>query len=1265
MPPPITISGDDLVGWSGLASAKPRFPLLVRKIVASAAPAGAVIQFRADSGVQLSGFDGFTNFPASVFPVPAGPAVWELSTKIGPEAKAEEDYTKRTAAPGTVQPSLTAYIAVTSRRWPGKTVWQTAKQAEGVWASVMAFDADDLSHWLENAPAVASWFAFELGRPVQDSLDLERVLADWSRRTEPALPLGVLSAGREAEVRAIRDWARRPPSVLRVRAETREEALAFVAAALALETNADWNSRALVVRSRNALDWALQPPAGRPLVVLAEVDGYDRGSAGLTQHLAIAFGADAQPQMPTVVLPSLDRRALGEVLAAVLEPADADRRAQECGGSAGALQRLLGYAERPSWAMGSLAAETRAVLLAGAWTPASQGDCEIVSQLSGGRSSSEVDAACSALSAGAGAPLRRQEDSWTWRSPPDAWRLLVHQLTEVQAAAFAGAAVAVLSENDPAAGAATAARLALSMRGPGLRYSGALRTGIARSLALLAQGTWGRPPVGGPAKRRAIAQNAVRQILDGDWRRWASAHSELPVLAEAAPEAFLDRLEASIAAGDEGVCHLLAIEGGVFGPTPHTGLLWGLEILAWEPVRMSRVVRALGRLAARDPGGQVANRPLRSLVSILRGFWPQTLAPSDARLQALRGLVAPTPGIAWQAGLALLPSRAPRGTLDDCMRPSFIQPPVPGMPRTVAIDVQFSNWVVDFVIELAASDISRWSELIHEIEGAPQSAISRVLRALSARLSGLAPLEAHALLWATVRSLLTELLRLPRYSEPMAADPELVALARQVYRALEPPDLVRRLAWLFTYRTDLPEENLGFDWRAAETRHAELRVAAMEEIVSLPGLQETMRALLGQVERPALVGQVLAQVHGAQGDILMLAAPPPGAEEPYREALAAFVDARSTAAGAEWVEQTLRQLESSGRRADAVRVALALNRNSATWAMLEAIGPELAAEYWRTGPRLYADASLADVEACVRNLVQAGAVVAALETLNLSTRADQERPPPNLAIEVLEACIAHPEALAPSMGGRGNLGFLVQKALQLIGDDQEVAAQRVWAVEVFFLPVLEHSWGTPRVNSALGDSPELWAELVQLAYIADEGGETETAPEVASDREETRRSRAHAAHSLLTNWGGCPGETLPPPERDLAVTTWVENALIQLNTRRRVTAGLIEIGKLLARVPPSDGVWPCLTARSLIEADRFASFPRHLEIAKSNLRGVTHGTVGDGGVRERALAQRLRGDAERLASTYPSTGALLGRMAEQYEREGERMDLHDEAIRES
>lgn len=1247
----VRITGQDLDTWSESPEANALLPVLVRRLLGAQLPSGrGRVQFRADAGVRFAGYDGVTDLVEPVLDAPAGPAVWELSVNARPQGKAEEDHAKRTESPGDVSPPATAYVALTARHWPGKEAWAQQKRRAGPWRDVLALDADDLARWLEGSPGVAAWFAAEvLGRPVDQLAGPRALLEAWSERTSPPLPAGVLLAGREEEAARVRAWAQAGPSILPVRGESHDEALHFAAAALTEgAADEDLETRVVVARSTAALEWLLAARTPQPLLILAafpEVEG--RATSARAHHLLVAHArGERLVGRDYVELRPLPRAALATALEQVLDAGRAQREAWACGGSVGALQRALGHGTRPAWAAaGTLAPEVRATLLAGAWSPAAAGDRTLIERLSA-KSADEVDAVCAALAADGA--VRRKEGAWTWRSANDAWGLLAERLTAAHLVSLAERACEALEEEDPEAGRALEERLMLAVQGQRRRHSAALRTGVATSLALLATQPLPDVPLG-PVQRRALVAHAVRRILTRPWQRWAALAPELPTLAEAAPEAFLEAVEESLGAGGAGVAGLFAVEQGGFGPSPHVHLLWALEALGWEPARLQRVAHALGRLAAVDPGGQMANRPERSLRALLDPLWPQTQATAAERLAALESLWGIAPQVAWKIALGLVSE--PRGwVLFAAHRPAFLPgPPPPRPPETLRIDVSMVMGALDAVLSRAGGDPERWADVLERLARWPAELRARALETLLTRAEALRARDPAGRAWAAARQHLVHVLSATKYGRPHP--PEEQALARRAYQALEPQDLVQRTAWLFATNPQAPEA-AGLDWEALDACYSQLRRSALQPFLARAERGQLLRALLRVVPSAGVLGFALGQLddNGLEG-LVLGSGLEPGAER--ADVVRGFLVARYPLAGAQWLAAVLAGLVQQGRREEAARAAEGLVPGGALWDVLESVGEGLPEVYWGLGPRLYGALTVDERLRAVRALLAAGRPAPALEVVSQWEDKGGAHLPAHLVLEVLEALLAAPDALR-ALGERGMAGYHVSRALAHLGTLDGADLERAIRLEAFYLPGLDHFGGAPRLFRALAETPALFAAAVEAAY----GDASERADPQAE------RSRRRAGHQVLERWDGVPAEEAPSGEREVLLERWCREVTTLLGARGLGDIGWHEVARVLARGDGDDGVWPCRVARRLLEEGAHPDLADYLRTAKRALRGVYTKGVMEGGEQERALAGEFRRDEAALrAQGFSRAAALVHSLAQRYEADAEREDVRAAELR--
>lgn len=178
--------------WADKREAQSLLPKVVRLLV-HATTDPRLASFRAGEGVQLGGWDGLVQVEAGNAFVPAGGSGWEMGTGKDVLSKANKDFASRSSDPQVVDPKRTTFVFVTPRRWLDKHGWAVERAAEGIWAGVRAYDADDLEQWLEQAPAVAAWFGSIVGTRPPGVRSLMEVWPSFAATTDPPLSKNLIS----------------------------------------------------------------------------------------------------------------------------------------------------------------------------------------------------------------------------------------------------------------------------------------------------------------------------------------------------------------------------------------------------------------------------------------------------------------------------------------------------------------------------------------------------------------------------------------------------------------------------------------------------------------------------------------------------------------------------------------------------------------------------------------------------------------------------------------------------------------------------------------------------------------------------------------------------------------------------------------------------------------------------------------------------------------------------------------------------------------
>jgi hypothetical protein len=345
---------------------------------------------------------------------------------------------------------------------------------------------------------------------------------------------------------------------------------------------------------------------------------------------------------------------------------EADIEARACGASA-SIWRIWNLAkfgdpesEVPEWGKHELSSLVVPAVLLGGWSENSVGDKEAIETLSG-RSFEEYRDQLTRFVSSDNPLLIKISDAWAISAPAAAFALTARHITHSHLQAFSTVVNTVFSEIDPTLNLPANERPYAALKGAHTRHSTWLRDGLAGALLRIAV-------IGHELERNGIipqqynscqsyVDSIVRELpgLREDWRLLASLKDQLPVLAEAAPLPFLEALE-SLLQGQPEKLRPIFIEGeGLFPDASHTGLLWALETLAWEPSYFARVVIILGKLTEIDPGGQLSNRPLNTLKEIFLAWHPGTSANLNQRLDALDLVLGRFDEVGWDLLRELLP----------------------------------------------------------------------------------------------------------------------------------------------------------------------------------------------------------------------------------------------------------------------------------------------------------------------------------------------------------------------------------------------------------------------------------------------------------------------------------------------------------------------------------------------------------------------------------------------------------------------------------
>lgn len=1237
----ILIDGTDLTRWAGRRDAQALLPELLRRLIHATVKQVLYLDFPSGEGVQLSGLDGRLNVTEGNEYVPNGQSAWECSTRKDIRAKADSDYEKRCRNPRGIDPAQSMFVFVTPRRWSGKDDWILARRSEGIWRDVRAYDADNIKAWLELAPAEHIWFSNLLGKHPGNVIDLESFWSDWSESTQPAMHIEFVLSGRLKVVEQIHAWLSNPSAPLALKTESRIEALAVFAAAvhfLPLEERNYHLFRAIVVYDVSA--WYQLAVPSEPKILIPMFDHPDiiTHATRNGHQVVIPLGRADTETASTIKIPKLSREDAAKILVSCGLAEDRARNlASLAHKSLTAFRRRLSLRPeilQPEWARPENGASLLPAMFAGAWNDNKQGDQQAISALAQVPYENFIKM-LQRWSLESDPPIRHVGDTWSVISKDDIWSLLSRFLTIRFLERFEVVALDVLSSPDPRFDLPVAQRWMAGAFGASPQYSSSLYEGFAETLAIMGAHDDVFPqPAEIPLNN--YATRIVRRLFErtnGDWRVCATLSIILPFLAEAAPDSVLTELDEGCEGEQPILLQLFTdLEETFSSSSPHTGLLWALETLAWNTNYFGYASLILAKLARLDPGGKLTNRPLNSLFYIFHLGRPQTTATLEQRLSVLDTMRKNEPNVAWQLLCKLLPKY--HGILFDTRKPRWRDWALDSSP--IVSPVEYVNAVHEVVIKLffdVGENGYRWSDLIEALPTLPEDEYNAVFDQLaSIDIQHIASSD-RVIIRDTLRKLLSRHRSFTGagWALPMRRLEQL----DELYKRFEPLELVNRYGWLFDVHPAHPD---GYE--ADYETHQEIvlkdQFIAVREIFTNLGFQGILD-ILSNVNRPDILGSTLGRtefLEDLEDEILQeyLASD----EYDYAQFARGFAQGRILKQGREWADNKLVGVANEWTPKKRAEFLICLPRNERTWEIVESFDSETEQGYWiRVYPYGISDQGY---EKAARKLIEYNRPYSAIGLISMNVRHGDPFPA-TLVIEALERALQVSPEDDPQIS---IFSYHVSELFDKLEASREIEESRIALLEWAYLPLIERHKRKPKIlHQELARNPKFFADVIELVFTAEGEEQREISDE---DKIKTRRG-----FELLNSWRKVPGSADDGTIDVNLLKGWVRRARELTASTGHGVIGDQMIGQVLSGSPSgTNGVWPHPAVCYVVEELANNDLERGFEIGLINSRGAMFELLTEGGVQEHQLAERYNTFASAIRESYPRTSTMLRRVADRY-----------------
>ena len=675
-PEVLRITALRLKQWGETRRAEEELPGLVSRLIRSELFAAGFIRAPSDERIIESGPDIAVNNPArATRHIPGGQSVWEVSTRADVQKKATEDLSRR-GLPTGWQQETTSFVFVTTRSWPGAKEWAFQQQAKHPWRSITVLDATDLQGWIEESLGVQLWLMDRMGLEREGFQWLRAVVQDWSAVADPPPGTALLRSSVDRHFTAWREWLRSPPrNPLTIIGESRGEALLFVQALI--EHGASQAPRTPIEGLCVSTEEALRHLVGSPpsdVVVIPENERVRELAVAHSGVLRVVLPATGQPRvMNPLSVSRAGNTAVHDFLAgAGVDSGRAARLARSSGGSVSVLRRLTRKdgAGAPDFHLPNrLSPILAAAGLFGIWDAGSVADRKIVLRLTGQRCDEDLEEAWTELLDLPESPVWMDGERRGVNSRLDTWQRFTEGKITPQAIDRYFAAVGTALGEAPLD--RLGERLLLHEDYQALRdsqVSGELLRGLAQGLVLLAEfGDRMNQRLVGPPVAARVADVVFTALEDMTVDRLRALHTVMPLLAEAAPETFLEAMEADLQRTNSAQKALLNFRRGDSGSESarllysrdalryRSSLMRAYETLAWFPEHAEQAIDLLAQLADEEVLDHHGDQPRQSLAELLKPWNCGSVLDAERHCAVLRKLAEQHPEWAFDFVRECLP----------------------------------------------------------------------------------------------------------------------------------------------------------------------------------------------------------------------------------------------------------------------------------------------------------------------------------------------------------------------------------------------------------------------------------------------------------------------------------------------------------------------------------------------------------------------------------------------------------------------------------
>ena len=467
-----------------------------------------------------------------------------------------------------------------------------------------------------------------------------------------------------------------------------------------------------------------------------------------------------------------------------------------------------------------------------------------------------------------------------------------------------------------------------------------------------------------------------------------------------------------------------------------------------------------------------------------------------------------------------------------------------------------------------------------------------------------------------------------------------------LYRILQPKDVIRRNLWLFdTFHIDFPEgskyapDNWEEEFKKRREREGKERKAALGEIIREKGIGEAleMREL---VKMPRLLGSTLADLICQEEDIEKVRTSLNDDQETIGFAYG-FVLRKLELEGKNWIKSLVATLQKKGFSDYAIANTLVpVAPSKKLWEYVSTLGSGVEDEYWRYMNQSPYPRSMKDRVYTIETLISHDKMALAIQ---LALYPDK-----NIPTELLTVLLDRVLRLKSLVANNIN-GYEVQELIRELENREDADLRAVIRIEIENAAVRQYSTRMPRLKTLereMISDPGLFVDVLKWSH-SHRGCESPLVKDVLKEGKDDL-FRFHLIHVIFDYWESIPGMREDQSIDSTTLESWVEKVRALGEKEDVLDCVDDRVGLVLSRYPRNPPYWPEEHIFKIIDQTNSKMLNGGYKSGLFNSGGATVRGAYDGGDIERNRAAYYEDLENSYRTKFPVVAAIFKQLKEDY-----------------